>query len=997
MIRLDMLGTLALRGADGRELRAVLAQPKRLTLLGYLAVESSFQRRDHLFALFWPELSQTQARQALRQSLYFLRRELGEHVVANRGAEEIGIAAGTLQCDVAEFLELLDQQRLEDALALYRGDLLAGVFVADASPELEQWLDTARAQVRTRALESAWTLADAAARDCRLTDAARWARFAARLAPLDERSLQRLVCALDRQGDRTGALRAYNEFADRIRADLDLEPSAATRAMIDAVRRRADAPVAGPEVEAAPAASVASVVVAPAASVASVVVAPAPPTPAAVAPPPPTPNRPVSRFARVRRFIYIAAGGAAAALILAALAPRFERARPLLPVVAVGWIQDPSGADTGATVRTFAELLSNDLARMPDLHVVSHAKLYDMMKQLGARDETPSAISDAARRAGADELLEAVLAHRPGPGGTLHLELQPVDLATGKSGAPHLVDANTVFELADRATAQVAADFGLRTPARPVSDVTTTSLSAYRLFEDGLRRFSDEQAENAAPLFHAALDEDSTFAMAAYYAGLAEVASDGLAARRDLALAQRLAQHASDRERLTIRQTWANLTNDPSQLALAESLATRYPDEPGAELALGTAMSWHGDFLAAIPHLRRAVQLDTIGLTGSGRRCRQACDALQLMQASYISADSFPAAELAARARTRLEPASADAWWALADVFARELRPDSALADEQIAERVGGPGFGYVVPRVVIALRSGDFAAADRTLEDRVQYGNPAVRGEALWWLVISLRNQGRLGEALAAAKRLVRTTSGEPPGFNSPRSLDAAAEGQVLFEMGRYRASARLFDTMAAYPWTGSPDFPKAAPGLVARHHIWMATHVATALAAAGDTAQLPALIDSLTAWGPKSAYHRDRALHHFARGLLFVARGARADAEREYRAALVAPIDGYSRINYELGALLIAEGRAREAIPVLEAPLHGAVESSNYYLTDTDVHAKLGEAFDRAGEPDSARVHYQRALAAWRNADPQFHARIAAIEQRVRVLQVGESQPGR
>jgi len=131
--------------------------------------------------------------------------------------------------------------------------------------------------------------------------------------------------------------------------------------------------------------------------------------------------------------------------------------------------------------------------------------------------------------------------------------------------------------------------------------------------------------------------------------------------------------------------------------------------------------------------------------------------------------------------------------------------------------------------------------------------------------------------------------------------------------------------------------------------------------------------------------------------RGLLLSARGDRAGAEREWRAALVAPVDGYSRINYRLGALLVAEGRAREAIPVLEECLRGAVEASNYYLTGTDVHAMLGQAFDRAGEADSALVHYRRALAAWRNADPAFRPRIDSLARRVRALANEPPRPGR
>jgi len=55
MIELSVLGPIQLRGADGHELSAVLAQPKRLGLLIYLAAARprGFHRRDKLVTLFW--------------------------------------------------------------------------------------------------------------------------------------------------------------------------------------------------------------------------------------------------------------------------------------------------------------------------------------------------------------------------------------------------------------------------------------------------------------------------------------------------------------------------------------------------------------------------------------------------------------------------------------------------------------------------------------------------------------------------------------------------------------------------------------------------------------------------------------------------------------------------------------------------------------------------------------------------------------------------------
>jgi DNA-binding SARP family transcriptional activator len=43
---------------------------------------------------------------------------------------------------------------------------------------------------------------------------------------------------LDRIGDRAGAIKLYEEFAARLRADLDVEPSPETTALVKTIRSR---------------------------------------------------------------------------------------------------------------------------------------------------------------------------------------------------------------------------------------------------------------------------------------------------------------------------------------------------------------------------------------------------------------------------------------------------------------------------------------------------------------------------------------------------------------------------------------------------------------------------------------------------------------------------------------------------------------------------------------------------------------------------------------
>jgi DNA-binding SARP family transcriptional activator len=239
VVEFRILGALNLLGAGGREVTAVLAQPKRVALLAYLAAATPrrLHRRDSLVALFWPDLDQEHARAALRQALHGLRHALGDGVLVTRGDEDIGLDQAQIRCDVVEFERAAHDGQLTDALDLYRGDLLEGFFIRGA-PEFEQWLEDERARLKTVALRSATVLGEQFEGRGGLAESAQWARRALRIAPLDEPALRRLMKTLDRLGDRAGALEAYEVFAKRLTAELEADPAPETRALAGAVRER---------------------------------------------------------------------------------------------------------------------------------------------------------------------------------------------------------------------------------------------------------------------------------------------------------------------------------------------------------------------------------------------------------------------------------------------------------------------------------------------------------------------------------------------------------------------------------------------------------------------------------------------------------------------------------------------------------------------------------------------------------------------------------------
>lgn len=238
-LEICLLGGVELRGATAGVADQLLAQSKIVALLAFLVLspDGRFQRRDRLVALLWPELDQAHARAALRKAVFVARGSLGPDVIMSRGDDELAIAPDTLRCDVVEFERACDRGRLARALEIYRGDFMPGFFLAGCL-EFERWVEEQRTSARERAAAASWALAQTFEAEQQLSNAGSWARRTVRHAWDDERVLRRAVTMLDRLGDRAGAVKLYEDFAARLRADLDIEPSAETVTLVNAIRSR---------------------------------------------------------------------------------------------------------------------------------------------------------------------------------------------------------------------------------------------------------------------------------------------------------------------------------------------------------------------------------------------------------------------------------------------------------------------------------------------------------------------------------------------------------------------------------------------------------------------------------------------------------------------------------------------------------------------------------------------------------------------------------------
>ena len=234
MFELRLFGAPEITGPDGR-LTGRPAQRRRIALLAVLALSRHRTvSRDTLVAMFWPRSEAERARHNLADTIYVLRKALGEDSLVSIG-DDLTLSADAVASDVDDFSEALEQGDLEVAAALYGSPFLDGVHVSGA-PGFERWLDEQRSRL---AAEYAGAL-EARVEETRLAGAvaraAAWSRRLTALEPLNSRFALLHMRALADGGDPAGAIRHGERHAELLEAELELPADPAVLALVHDLR-----------------------------------------------------------------------------------------------------------------------------------------------------------------------------------------------------------------------------------------------------------------------------------------------------------------------------------------------------------------------------------------------------------------------------------------------------------------------------------------------------------------------------------------------------------------------------------------------------------------------------------------------------------------------------------------------------------------------------------------------------------------------------------------
>src|SRR3989440_2594005 len=208
------------------------------SLLAYLVLHRDVpQQRQHLAFLFWPDATEAQARNNLRQLLHQLRQALPDalHFLSADTHMMHWHPVTPFHLDVAAFEQALtladaasrrnDQHTLQAALeqadSLYRGELLPGCY--------DEWLLPERDRLRQRHLQALEQLLRLFEVEGDTSTAIRYAQRLIGLNPLSEDLYRRLMRLFALNNDRASALHVYHTCVSTLQREMGVDPDPATR------------------------------------------------------------------------------------------------------------------------------------------------------------------------------------------------------------------------------------------------------------------------------------------------------------------------------------------------------------------------------------------------------------------------------------------------------------------------------------------------------------------------------------------------------------------------------------------------------------------------------------------------------------------------------------------------------------------------------------------------------------------------------------------------
>ena len=650
-------------------------------------------------------------------------------------------------------------------------------------------------------------------------------------------------------------------------------------------------------------------------------------------------------------------------------------------------------------------------------YVASRERMNDLMKQMGKKgtDFISTDLGfELARREGEKALVCGVYSKA---GETYVTNAQVLDVSNKKTltsanssgkGADSILTqqiddlCNQIFKKLDFAQAQ------MERAKAPVTDVATSSMAAYQLYQQGRKAVSEWQWDAAIVSFEKAIQIDPSFFSA--YSALAHAhgnLGNKKAALKALGQAKLLSKGATEKERLSLEVFAADyLGSWETCIPALEAFIARFPKDKDVHFFLGKALSDLDNYDGAIKELNIVLELDPNA-------------AYIYNQLSFVlaRAGNYEKAIEAVKRYASLEPKNPNAFDTMSCIYLDWGKLDEAAASwKKAIDR--DPNFHYSLWGLAYlsALRE-DYPAAirwiDRDLESNRAEANQAealvLRGILGLWL-------GRFSRSITDFERAAELYKGVDDERNA--WLADCYKAAAYCEKGEYELSKKSYQAASDYyaRVSGGETAPTRAE--LAYASAWndlMMGRLDSAKQKLEETAvSMPEISDSAKWRAPSAEGLRKKTeyLREFLMSEISIREG-RPDTERirrnfaqtpDYITSFMNSIPDSGGVFYFydylyfppplvkdiLARAYVQNGEPDKAIAVYERMITFIPKSKDRRWIHPLAHYRLAKVYEQTGRKDKAKASYKKFLEFWKDADPgrpeveDAKNRLATIEKK-------------
>jgi len=641
--------------------------------------------------------------------------------------------------------------------------------------------------------------------------------------------------------------------------------------------------------------------------------------------------------------------------------------RPLLPPaqavparasIAVLYFENLTGDPSLDWLRTaIMELLVGDLARSSRLRVLSTDRIHQILEETRGRKGRSTSLDAVSEVASRTSVGTVVVGNFARSGDTLRLAARLEDARSGEILASESVEGEGLLPLVDELARRLKARLEIweTTEARldrDLKDVTTSSLAAFRLYAQGLHKYTFEHDnDDAVRLLEEAVALDPDFALAlsklaVFYTNAGEVEKADDAARRAFDRRERL----TARERYYVEGNfWSRREETVDRAIRAYETALRlFPDHIPARHNLAAVLFQLERYDEAIVHLE---ELRRSGASFSG--------SYAFLASAYAAQGKFEEGYRAAEAFIQMRPEDWTGYRSLAHHLVRWGKLDEAQKAFLKAESVASEEVDLRAERWPIAFLREEWKYSPEARRATSSNDDPLWRSCSLHRKPLRLLYDGETETALSVLRERSAGTYADTAAILSAQVLLARGLPEKALDEARRVRKAR---PGTLYAWTGL-YYQSLAEAQLGRHE--------EARKTAGELKRVAELLPS----------SREVRRYHALSGELALLRGDHALAIHELeRAESLLPPRGYAlRSNppqqvpiwYGLASAHLAAGQVEEAARFYLKVAESGSEHIQWPIPYVRSFYFLGHVHELRGDSKRAKAYYGRFLSYWRTAD--------------------------